>query len=161
MASFEEHIHQAQKNLSFLAVTNLNSRLSWDWQITICYYVCVHIVNAHIAKTADLHYRTHEAVKNVLNPHNQTSVCKIPEEVYLSYAKLEALSRRARYLCNDDKSNYSQNAQFTYDKHFAKAIRHLDKIMNYFSGLHGCVFDKQKISCPELSKKEAINNFIV
>ncbi|MEO7046837.1 MAG: hypothetical protein ABI091_16160 [Ferruginibacter sp.] len=161
MASFEEHIQQAKKNLSFLTVTNLHSQSSWDWQITICYYVCVHIVNAHIAKTADLHYRTHEAVKNALNPHSALSICKIPQDVYLSYAKLESLSRRARYLCHDDKINPNKHAQFTYDKHFARAIRHLDKIISYFKGLYEFEIEMQKINCPELSKAENINNFLV
>ena len=159
MAAFEDHIQQAKKNLSFLVLTNLNSQSYWDWQITISFYVCVHIVNAHIAKTADLHYRTHEAVKNALNPYNELSLCKIPEDVYLSYAKIEALSRRARYLCSDDKNNTSDQAQFTYDRHFAKTIRHLDKVMEYFGNYYKFKFDKSKISCPGLSRGENISNF--
>lgn len=160
MASFDEHIEQANKNLSFLSSIN-KSQIYWDWQVTVSFYAAVHFVNAHLAKVANLHYRTHEDVKNALNPYNTTSLCKIPEEIYLSYAKLELLSRRSRYLCHDSKKNDNEYAQFTYDKHFAKAIRHLDVIINYFKDKYGFSCNAQTIKCSELSNRENLNFFEV
>lgn len=93
MASFDSHILQAKNNLDFLLAINLINNINWDWQVTIAYYVGVHIVNAHIIGTSNMHYRAHHEVKNEL--YNDA---EIPEDIYLAYAKLEGLSRRARYL---------------------------------------------------------------
>ena len=104
MASFDSHILQAKNNLDFLLAINLINNINWDWQVTIAYYVGVHIVNAHIIGTSNMHYRAHHEVKNVL--YNDSS---IPEDIYLAYAKLEGLSRRARYLISEDSNNHSQS----------------------------------------------------
>lgn len=159
MASFENHIAQSKSNIKFLLQTNKSGREFWDWQVTTCFYVAVHLVNAHIAKVADLHYNTHENVKNVLNPHNPMSVCKVPEDVYLDYAKLEGLSRRSRYLCNHERNGNSGNAYMTYDKHFAKAIKQLDRLITYFNRIYKIDFGNYEISCEEL-KKVPLTNFI-
>ncbi len=161
MASFENHIDQAKKNLDFLKETNSRNSHHWDWQVTVCFYVAVHLANAHLAKAAGLHYRTHEATKNSLSPYNPLSVCSLPEDIYLSYAKLEGLSRRARYLCNDDLSNKDSAAFFTYDKHFAKAIRNLDKVLFYFNNLYSLNFPIIEIICQELSPKHQLTIFKV
>lgn len=158
MASFEEHIQQAKKNLSFLAATNLNSQSYWDWQVTVCFYVSVHLVNAHIAQVANLHYRTHEDTKNAINPYSQLSTCKVPEDIYLSYGKLENLSRRSRYMCSETRDS-SNEAKRTGAKHLARAIRHLDKLIEYFKDLYSIEFIKCKIVCPELSRAEQLKNF--
>jgi hypothetical protein len=123
--------------------------------------VAVHIVNAHLAKVANLHYRTHEDVKNAINPHNALAVCKIDEANYLAYAKLEMLSRRARYLCHDDPNNRGTNAHFTHDRHFAKAIRCLDKILYLFSNMYGITIIKPAVECQDLSKAENLKFFSV
>lgn len=128
MASFDEHISQTQKNLFFLKSTNKQNSKFWDWQVTVCFYSAVHAVNAHLARIADLHYRAHEEVKNALNPFG-LSPAKIDEDIYLSYVKLEGLARRARYLCHDNRENKSVKQHLTHDKHFARAVRHLDKII--------------------------------
>lgn len=159
MASFNEHIRQANSNLLFLSLTNSANQTFWDWQITISFYVAVHLANAHIAKIANLHYRTHEDVKDAISPFSQLSLCKVPQDIHLSYTKLEGLSRRARYLCSDDLSVRSNTANLTNSKHFARSIRHLDKIIEYFKGLHEFECPKCKINCPEFSKSEDIKNF--
>ena len=159
MASFDEHIQQAKSNLKFLAATNSKNKQFWDWQVTTTFYVAVHIVNAHLAKVADLHYRAHEDVKNALNPYSLVSVGKVPEEIYLAYTKLEGLSRRSRYLCSQELSDTSTVAHFTYDKHFSRAIRYIDKLISYFKKRYSFECDKEKIDCPELNKKEKIENF--
>ncbi len=159
MATFEEHINQARWNLTFLGETNLKSQHYWDWQVTICFYVAVHLVNAHLAKCANLHYRTHEDVKNAINPHNPLSICKVDIGIYLSYAKIEGLSRRARYLCHDDSKNFSQESHFTHDKHFAKAIRKLDTIISYFAKRYQVNFTPISIACTDLSNNDNLKNF--
>ena len=161
MASFDEHINQAKSNLSFLSLTNQHNQSFWDWQVTIAFYVAVHVANSHISKTANLHYRTHEDVKNALNPYNPLSICKISEAAYLCYTKLEGLSRRSRYLCNENNDNRSTSNHFTYDKHFAKAIRHLDCVLDYFDNLYKIKFPKTKISCQDISKSENLKFFTV
>ena len=133
MASFDDHISQAKGNLTFLTGVNLNFNSNWDWQVTICFYVAVHLMNGHLAKKANLHYRTHNDVKNGINPHNPTAVYKVPEDIYLAYCKLEGLSRRARYLCHEEATAGTEGqTHVTHDKHFAKAVKNLDKILVYF-----------------------------
>ena len=155
MATFNEHINQATKNLQFLVETNSNNSIHWDWQVTVCFYVGVHLINCHLAKIANLHYRTHADVKNAINPHNSLSISTLPEPIYLSYAKLEGLSRRARYLCHDDFQNRDTNGFFTYDKHFSKAVKNLDIILDYFKCLYSLNFDNLYIKCEDLNINSA------
>ncbi|MBX2939902.1 MAG: hypothetical protein KF880_07470 [Ferruginibacter sp.] len=152
MASFENHIEHSKSNLRFLELTNRSCNGYWDWQVTTCFYVAVHLVNAHIAKIASLHYNTHESVKGVLNPFNQLSLCKVPENVYLDYTKLEGLSRRSRYLCNHESNINPEQTHLTYDKHFAKAIKMLDRLIVYFENLHEVRFEKHEIRSVDLKK---------
>lgn len=159
MASFQNHIDQAKKNVAFLLQSNSNKNEHWDWQITISFYIGVHIVNAHIAKVADLHYRTHEDVKNALNQFSTLSLCKIPEDIYVDYARLEGLSRRARYLCHDDYANKGTQAFFTYDKHFGKAIKCLDRVLDYFNTQYDLGLKELKIVCPDLTSKTPLKIF--
>lgn len=159
MASFEEHINQSKSNLKFLVETNLKSNSYWDWQVTVAFYTALHVVNAHMAKAAGLHYRTHEDVKNALNPFNQLSITKVAEPIYLCYVKLEGLSRRARYLCHEDHTNQAITAHISYDKHLAKAVRKLDELLDFFIKQYGLKYDTPIVSCPELSPKENLKIF--
>jgi hypothetical protein len=159
LASFDAHIDQAKKNLNFLVETNSRNTTNWDWQVTICFYAAVHIVNAHLAATANLHYRTHEDVKNAINPHAPLSLAKIPEPIYLAYVKLEGLSRRARYLCSDDNANRATTEFFTYDKHFAKAIKNLDVVLDHFKTLYNFTFPPLPVYCVDLSTKTPLKVF--
>ncbi len=155
MASYEAHIDQAKKNLAFLIQVNQNNSTNWDWQVTVCFYVAVHVANAHLAKSANLHYRTHADVKNVLAP-KPLSIPQLPEDIYLAYAKLEGLSRRARYLCSHEPSDHAITAFFTHDKHFAKAVKNLDKFLNHFKSLYGIDFGELPVKCPDLDKNSPL-----
>jgi hypothetical protein len=161
LATFEEHITHATKNLHFLTETNLKNQSFWDWQVTVSFYVAVHMVNAHLAIKGGLHYRTHEDVKNALNPYNDLAICRIEESVYLAYTKLEMLSRRARYLCHENKDNKSDSLHFTHDRHFAKAIRNLDKILDHFKKMYTLSFPAPHIFCQDLSNSEELKIFKV
>ena len=160
MASFDEHINHLKKNLDFLSQVNKNFGGYWDWQVTTCFYSCVHLVNAHIAKVANLHYRSHEEVNNILNPYSALSPCKLPEEEYSYYVNLQWLSRRSRYLISDDKNDSSNRGFFTSEKHFARAIPYLDKLMSYMATLHGITFPKYEIYSG-IIKQENVSNFTI
>lgn len=153
LASFNEHIKQAKSNLNFLNSVNNKIQSHWDWQVTISFYTAVHLINAHIAEKSNQHYRSHELVNNSINPFNQTSITRLPEELYTSYMKLQNLSRRARYLCHDDPKNYDQKAFLTYDKHFSKAVVHLDKLLSFISSEYSITFDKIALECLELKQR--------
>lgn len=154
MASFQEHINQASKNLQFLNEVNSKVNDSWDWQVTISFYAAVHLINAHIAQTSNQHYRSHEDVGNSINPFRALSPSKLPEDIYLAYTKLQALSRRSRYLINENKENREEKAFFTYDKHFSKAVKNIDIVLKYIEKSHGITLPKTAIICMELKKSE-------
>jgi len=150
MAEFQAHVNQATKNLTILSQINKQIKDSWDWQVTTAYYVAVHIMNAHIAKIANLHYTTHDKVKNAL--YSQTSIAKIDQSIFLDYVKLEHLSRRARYLCNEVSLDESPHAFLTHDVHFKRALEKLDSVMIYMAKLHSITFSVTNIDCVEIKK---------
>jgi uncharacterized protein (UPF0332 family) len=152
LAKFEEHIEQAKRNLQFLESINNKIENCFDWQVTVCFYTALHTVNAHLSNY-NLQYRKHRDVNFALNFENRTSLAKLPEEEYISYVALQSLSRRSRYLVNDRQIS-SEQAFFTYDKHLAKAIRHLDILLNYFSVLYGTTFNPFAIKCSEIKEGE-------
>jgi len=160
LASFDEHIKQAKSNLDFLV--DINSKIipnHWDWEVTTCYYTAVHIINAHLAKVGNLHYKTHDQTKDAINPYNQLSPSKLPPDIYLAYLKLEGLSRRARYLCNEDPKNNDVNQFLTYDKHFGRAIKKLDDLIHYFKGAYGINLGEPQVACIELTAKSQLKFF--
>jgi hypothetical protein len=158
LASFTEHIKQAQANIDFLCSINKHSNSHWDWQTTVCFYVGVHLINAHIAQVVNQHYRSHEQVDQAINPYNQLSLCRLSEDVYKSYRKLQMLSRRSRYLISDAENNYETKAFFTSDKHFAKAVRELDKLIHFVKDKYSIPFSKKCIDCDRI-KSDALNYF--
>ena len=160
MASFDEHISQVKRNLSFFKTVNSTENF-FDWQATICFYCAVHLVNSRIAKEAGLHYRSHEDVKNAISPYNTTSICKIDDKTNVAYLALEKISRRARYLCSDSNSNVPEKAFLTYDKHVAKAIRHLNTIMEYFNTQYDLNFEIIKVKNVEIKSSEKLSYFNV
>ncbi len=89
------------------------------------------------------------------------SACKIPDDTYLAYVKLENLSRRSRYLCNDAASTGTDNSHafFTYDKHLKKALIQLQIIMSFFSKKHGDNFEVIEVNCVEI-KDLKLDNFV-
>ena len=160
MASFQNHIDQAKHNLSFLEISNHSSDVHWDWQVTVSFYVAVHLVNAHIAKKSNLNYRSHEQVDQAINPYNQLSLTRLTESDYLAYSKLQGLARRARYLCHEERTNRTTDAQFTYDKHFSRAIKHLEIILSFVSEEYNITFPVVKLRCVEL-KNKTFKHFVI
>ena len=97
MAKAEQHFGQAKSNLEFLEGINKALPTKLDWQVTVCFYITLHIINAHIP-TVGVHYKSHRDVFNAISPKATASPSKLPDLVFLAYQKLFELSRRARYL---------------------------------------------------------------
>ena len=136
MASFEEHLNQAERNLRFLELINSNGFNEYlDWQVTACFYVVVHLANGHIAQAEDKHYRTHNQVLSSLNPY-EGSPAKLPSEAFIAYDRLRDLSRRSRYMVSDRSANKSTNMYLTTTRHLSKAIRHLDTFIKFMHGTY-------------------------
>ena len=153
MANFQEHVNQAKKNLEFLAQINKTVTNCWDWQVTVSFYVGVHLVNAHIAQKTNQHYRSHEHVNKALNPHEPLSITKLTEKDYLAYTKLQGLSRRSRYLCHDENPSQNEQALFTYDRHLAKALRCLNTLLVFMQQEYGIQFDSYSLNCIDIGKQ--------
>lgn len=150
MATFEEHISQAKRNLEFLQSINEHCNSHWDWQTTVCFYSALHLINSHIVKKTNNHYRSHEQVNDAINPY-KISPSKLSEEIYTTYIKLQWLSRRSRYLISEYKENKDSRAFFTSDKHLAKAIRLLDLLLRFFATEYKIEFTNHKMNCSRLS----------
>lgn len=164
MGSFNEHINHSFSNLEFLSKVNTSINSSWDWQVTICFYSALHLMNSHIVSKTGKNYLSHSQVAEVINPYTQLSLAKLDEETYLSYNKLFQLSRRSRYLLNENFKKKGvvdiQPACITYDKHFKKSIYHLDKIISFISANYDVSFKKTNVNCVEL-RNLTFDNFIV
>lgn len=158
MGNFKEHIGHSVKNVQFLSKINGSVDDSWDWQVTVCFYTALHLINAHIVQKTNSNYLSHSKVEEMINPYNQLSVAKLNEDVYVSYIKLFQLSRRSRYLLNENYKKSEkvdiQNANFTYSKHLRKAIHHLDIILTFINSSYNEEFPKVNIKCIDLNGLE-------
>ncbi|MBN8823366.1 MULTISPECIES: hypothetical protein [unclassified Spirosoma] len=155
-----EHIAQANRNLDFLEQANQSLNPFWDWQVTAAFYVGVHLINAHLAQKSGLSFRSHQQVDEAINPFNQLSLTKLSETNYLAYDKLQGLARRARYLCNEDRANKVASAHFTYDKHFARAIRNMDILISFIEKEYNVTLKRIAVKCIEL-KKGSLQNIAI
>ena len=150
MASFSEHLKQAEHNLDFLKSISKDYSEYWDWRVTTTFYTAVHIINAHLDKSVNKHYRSHQDVSLALNPNIALSISKVPMDVYLAYEKLSNLSRRSRYLIKEDLTDKTANVFITYDKHLARALKNLDTIESWFSSEYKITFPAIELHCLEL-----------
>lgn len=161
MATFNEHIAHSKKNLDFLSKVNSSVDDSWDWQVTICFYTALHLMNAHIVKKTNKNYLTHNQVEEVINPYNALSIGKLDENTFLSYSKLCQLSRRSRYLLNENfkKGDDIQQASMTYSLHFKKAVHHLDVVIKYINQNYEDMISKNTyLKCIDLNGR-TFDNF--
>jgi hypothetical protein len=156
---FDDHIIQAKRNLAFLEIINASAPQHIDWQVTVCFYAALHLVNAHLAKNGQ-QYRTHIDVKAHISPFGSLPIMAIPKDEYAAYESLFSLSRRARYLVNETEKD-ATDAAFTKDKHLAKAIRHLECLCSYFSNKYKIEFSKTRLVCPYLVDDGKFSFFLV
>lgn len=155
MPLFDEHIQQAKHNLQFLEVVNAAGDKYCDWQVTVCFYTSLHLVNAHLS-LYNMQYRKHVDVKDAINPKNirsNNAGSALPDKEYLAYTKLQSLSRRSRYLVNEKDGNIgSAQAFFTFDVHLNKALKHLNTLLLFFSKKYNFPIDTIAISCNGIKK---------
>jgi len=161
MASYTEHISQAKNNLAFLHEINKGiNGTYWDWKVTVSFYVGVHLVNSHIAAKTNCHYRKHEEVDKAISPFTTLSLSKMPEDVYTSYRHLQNLSRRSRYLISEKMDNRTDAGQLTYDKHFKRALTHLDRLMEFIKETYSEGFTKTIVNC-QIARSSQFEHFNV
>lgn len=156
MANFKEHIIHANDNLDFLNRINTLCNDKWDWQVTICFYSALHLMNAHVVKTIGKNYITHKLTSEAINPFNNLSLAKVNEVTFLAYNKLLILSRRSRYLLGENFTNPKNTdikpVSLTSDKHFVRAIKHLDVIMKFMEKKYDVKFKKYNVVCNAMKK---------
>jgi len=154
---FSDHIDQAKRNLEFLQLINDGQEKHIDWQVTVCYYVAVHLINAHLS-LHNMQFRKHVDVKDAINPKKAESIrngTALQEKEYLAYVKLQSLSRRSRYLVNEKDDNLESDKAFlTHSVHYARALRHLNCLISYFNTEHNTNIKPITIVCDEIKQGE-------
>lgn len=156
MPTREGHIAQARSNLEFLAQVNTHSPAFWDWQTTVCFYVGVHIINAHLA-AKNQHFRTHVDVADCINPHKPMALCPVPEPVFVAYEKLSTLSRRSRYLLLPGEN--PKRSLSTLPRHFLQALENLDILLAFFSKTQETSFDRLSLQIDPDQKVKPLQHF--
>ncbi len=155
MPQFNDHIKQSCRNLRFLELINKSDSSYFDWQVTVCFYAAVHLVNAHLSLYG-MQYRKHVDVKDAINFKNNNAVSKgtaFPEREYLAFTKLQSLSRRSRYLVNEKEMN-TDTASLTYPIHLQRAIVQLNLLVTYLARLHKFKIDKIHFNCKDITIKD-------
>lgn len=159
MPTTQAHLKRAASNIQLLATVNIcKEEAYYDWQITAAFYAALHIVHAYFAQY-NLHYFSHSDLFDAINHNNQLSAYKLPQEQYENYSMLYTLSHRARYMSDP---NNPERAMQCSDKHLAKAIRLLDRMLLFFAENYGDEFNfnTTAIHCDRL-KKESLVFFVV
>jgi hypothetical protein len=155
LGQFEDHIKQSKSNLQFLSLVDQNIDNYWDWKVTVCFYTAVHLINAHIVKRSKANYLSHNKVDEFINPFSQFSPSKLDNPTYLAYQKLSNLSRRSRYLVHEDINKKTPtdivDAQATYSKHYSRAIKYLEIIIDYVCAEHKQSISATNIKCIDLN----------
>jgi hypothetical protein len=161
MPSFNSHLDQVLKNLKALEYVNSKQDF-WDWQVTICFYTAVHLINFHLDKLCNMHYNSHVETETAINPAKLTSPTKLDDDTYTSYMSLKNLSKRSRYLCHENKDiNDTTMAYYTYEKHFSKAIYHLDKVIKYVDVKYSLKILKTKVIFNSMKLNSEVQYFKV
>lgn len=144
----------------------MNSNLPeyWDWQVTVCFYTALHFISAHVVSKTGKNYLSHSNINDAINPTTQLSPAKLDDVTYLAYNKLYQLSRRSRYLINENsahnKSSDILNCNLTHTIHFKRAIGNLEVVINYMKDTYAITFDKSIMKCIDLNGLE-FKNFII
>lgn len=156
MPSFDAHLSQAKSNLTFLEHVNHTLPEQRDWQVTVCFYVAVHLANAYLADKEHQHYQTHGKRDLALNPFNGAAQHSWPEDEYYAYEDLSALSRRSRYLCSEADNRGDRNVRnqafLTHEKHLLEALRNLDLVMTHFENVYNQDLPILEMTCAGLDK---------
>lgn len=133
MASFNDHILQANENISFLQQMNLQLKpRNCGWEVVVCYYIAVHLMNAHITDKLNQTFNSHNKVNTVLF-YDKHSPALITKQAFYAYKDLTRLSRIARYLFDIQAP---QNKMIISAQHHQEAFVHLNNLIHYFNTLY-------------------------
>lgn len=130
---------QAKKNLRTLSDINNNVDNCIDWQVTLCFYVAVHLMKSHLAHNF-IDSTNHEDLKHHISGCHTMRVAgvQIPDAVSYSYSDLENLSRKARYLFPAGGNTMGQNRSPVFtENELVRALVYLDEILVWYSTKYG------------------------
>jgi len=160
LANFNSHLSQAKRNLKFLG--EIDTGKSVDWKVTVAFYTALHLINAHVAISANLHYITHRDLDLFLNPNNKMSLCKVDDDTFVNYKTLLNLSRRSRYLLNDGTPHLdSESEHLTFEKHYKKALKNLNHIMEFMTNKYDNEFNVTEITSINFEELKYFKNISV
>lgn len=148
MASENQHITQAKRNLLFLSNVNKYCNSYWDWQITISFYVAVHLVNAHIFSKIGKHFEDHSKIMQHIDCYSNLP-SRLPENILVSFRTIRELSRKSRYLKGISDNSYV--ALYVAETDLARALLNLDSIMKFYSKEYNIEFKEIKLDCHSAS----------
>jgi hypothetical protein len=147
MPNFKQHTRQAGKNLEFLAFVNSHKPEVLDWQITIGYYTGLHLVNAHLATSAGLHFSSHNQVDAHIAPQSllANGQARLPLDIFQAYRTLTNFSRLSRYLSNDGKN---EKAVSLSPEDLYRSLVCLDRLLAYFLKQYQFEMPSIEMTCP-------------
>jgi hypothetical protein len=134
MADFNRHLLRVQENVEFLKQIRTLQPRNWDWEVTVCYYVAVHLVNAHLAKS-NLHPITHDETKKIINPQGVFDNQRLPEKVYEEFMFLTNQSRVSRYMYHPRHKDPLQASVINKNK-LKLSEESTNILIAYFNGLY-------------------------
>lgn len=95
VAQFEDHVHRAKKNLEVLGVLNRYSHVDYSWQVTLCFYTAVHLINSHLSYVAGETFNTHVSTLNRIDPGSPLNIHAVSHTAYKAYLRLHNRSCEA------------------------------------------------------------------
>jgi hypothetical protein len=140
----ELHLEKAIHNLKVLQHLEIHNSPYRDWQVTVCFYVALHLTRLHLWDKIGQGYESHQTAEHALEPTNLLSLARMEPKPFADYMKLSMLSRKARYLF-DGGVPCSIN-----EKSYCDSLRFLDSVMRYFAGKHGLELPVTPVKCPKL-----------
>ena len=131
MASFRDHISQAEENISFLFQIRTLPDRNLSWEVTVCYYIAVHLMNARIADKLQVTFDNHSDInKNLF--YDKNSSARIFRKVFITYKELTRLSRISRYLMDPNLKNPSMKIRIE-QQDIQNANDYTNTIIAYFN----------------------------
>ena len=159
MATFIDHCNRAKSNHALFIKLN-SENVFLDWQVTACFYCALHLISAHLLKAGSLRCKNHSAIEKHINFQNSNSSYRLSEDDFVSYANLYMLSKRARYMsCEKDGVALDDVTYHISDKHIARAVRDLNRIIVCFENIYSQnLINPSKINCSRI-KLEKLQYF--
>lgn len=134
---FEDHVHRAKSNLEVLAVLNRYAHLDYSWQVTLCFYTAVHLINSHLLYSAGETFKTHVSTLDRIDPGSAMNVNAVSLTAFKAYLRLHNRSREARYLCKvNDSGHVVRNHQGVVrmkHRHLIQCVSDLDAVLIDFT----------------------------